>query len=371
MPNTASTPTLSGLVVSQNPLTASTLLTKQVRDTRQDERAASGAVAGCTQSIPNQRLECAFGPLSIRGRRTGALTAFVTTPATSALTFVPELFLNGYGLSLPLAAPAGGAQGGLVLDVDPLFSDPDSAPENVPFEPAAFAVTPLPGSLLTLSGAPGVRVDALVPGLAGALPVGLGQAFSTLPNTPPYGVRSAATGAASPLGSYVLDGTVEEDLFVRVDAAYTSGASAYVRPRVSTAPLTTVFSEPPADPAAITVGTAVNTSAYDLQYTNPLPTAGVHKVTLLGTPGRTWTVYALDGLDKLKDPFDATVRLPLPLVGPEGTLPLGFVDGGYTAVFESVSWETYNPRDLSFADLEREPTAGVRSRNLALTLRVP
>jgi len=65
------------------------------------------------------------------------------------------------------------------------------------------------------------------------------------------------------------------------------------------------------------------------------------------------------------------VRLPLPLVGPEGTLPLGFVDGGYTAVFESVSWETYNPRDLSFADLEREPTAGVRSRNLALTLRVP
>ena len=369
MPNTASTPTLSGLVVSQNPATANALLTKQVRDTRQDERAASGAVAACTQSIPNQRLECAFGPLSIRGRRTGALTAFVATPATSALTFVPELFLNGYGLSLPLAAPAGGAQGGLVLSVDPLFTDPDSAPENVPFEPAAFAVTPVPGSLLTLSGAPSVRVEGLVPGLAGALPVGLGQAFSTLPNT--YGVRSAATGAASPLGSYVLDGMVEEDLFVRVDAAYTSGASAYVRPRVSTAPLTTVFSEPPADSAAITLGTAVNTSAYDLQYTKPLPTAGVHKVTLLGTPGRTWTVYALDGLDKFKDPFDATVRLPLPLVGPEGTLPLGFVDGGYTAVFESVSWETYNPRDLSFADLEREPTAGVRSRNLALTLRVP
>ena len=370
LPVSAGSATVAGLVTSTNPLAASTALTKQVRDSRQEDRAASIAVAGCTQSVPNQRLECAFGPAPVRPRRTGALSAFAYTPAASALSFAAELYLSGWAMNLPVPPSAGSTQAGLVVSLDPLLADPAAPEGSLAFEPGTFAV--LTDGAPALSGALAVRVDGLVPGLAGSAAVGHGQTFELAAGN--HVVRTAAAGAVrqedltdpdAPVaaGELVARGTVEPDLFLRVDAAYNGGGSAAVRPRVSSAPT-------PAAPLAmpeplVSLSTSDALLALELVGADKLPAPGVHRAVVTGATTRSWTIYSLSA------GAGGEVRFALPFVGAKGGLPLEPSAGIYAVTVDGYAWETFDAADWGWCDLERQATWSARTAPLNVPVSVP
>lgn len=367
MPVSAANGTVAGLVTSTNPLAASTALLKQVRDSRQEDRAASISVSSCTQSVPNQRLECAFGPGPIRTRRTGALSAFAYTPAASAVSFAAELYLSGWAMNLPVPPSAGSAQAGLVVSLDPLLADPSAPAGSLAFEPATFAVST--DGTPALSGALGVRVDGLVPGLAGSAAVGLGQTFELAPGN--HVVRTAAAGAVRqedltdpdapvPAGDFVARGAVEPDLLLRVDAAYNGGGSAAVRPRVSSGPAPTTPLAMPEPMTALTTADAL--LALELVGADRLPAPGVHRAVVVGATTRTWSVYSLAA------GTGGEVRFALPLVGAKGGLPLEPNAGAYSVTVDGWAYETFDATDWGYCDLERQATWSARTAPLSVSV---
>ncbi len=362
--------TVAGTMASVNVLLGTGTLTKSVRDARQDPRAASIAVTSCGFSSANQRLECNFPATAVRPRRVGALSGFATTPALAPQVFDARAFLLGLAVRFPVPPGQGANQTGLLLSMDPLLADPATSDEYAAFEPAVLAVQAPDGA--SASADPRARVEGLVPGLGVPATVGLGQVFDALPNS--WAVRSAAGGiafggddsdpdAVVPPGELVAKGAIDPDLFVRVDIDYASGGSAMLRPRSSSPPAPLAFAAVVDDAADLSFARPALSAAIELAYAGEAPLAEVHRVHLSGSGTRGWTIHAI------KPAGEALVRVPLPLIGAGGTLPLEpGSKGTYQLTIEGCSWESFDPTNWSFADLEREATRSYRSPVLSTAI---
>ncbi|MEY2747007.1 MAG: Bacterial Ig-like domain [Planctomycetota bacterium] len=359
--------TVAGTLASVNPLLGTSSVAKSARDARQDPRAVPIAVASCGFSSANQRLECNFPATAVRPRATGALSGFATTPALAPQVFNAQAFLVGLAVQFPVPPGQGPNQTGLLLSMDPLLADPATPASYAAFEPAVLAVQAPAGA--TVGADPRARVEGLAPGLGVPVAVGLGQVFDALPNA--WAVRSAAGGIVFggddsdpedvvPPGELVAKGAIDPDLFVRVDLDYQGGGSAALRPRISAPPAPLTFPEGVDSAKDLAFSRPALSAAIELSYAGETAPAEVHRVQLAGSGARGWTIWAV------KPAGAAQVLVPLPLIGAGATLPIQPGAGGnYQVTVEGCSWESFDPTNWSFADLEREATRIYRSPALA------
>lgn len=361
--------TVGGLVASVDP--SVNTYTRTVGDTRFPRPGETLApVSSCNFDGIDQRFECSFGPATIRSRELGAITAMAVLPPSSALLWTAQTFLRSFGLRLPLADQVAGAAQttAVVMDrLDTAGTDEELLPVDVPAQVLTTSAWP------TLSGTPRVRVEGLVPGLRGPLTVGQGLAFGA--GLPPstYAVRAAYPGIADPVadggtdlvGSLVENGTLEADLFLRVEVLDADGARGIDRPRLSGGGLTLT------PPDRIEFGVApialnLTGLAYDVSFPDVLPDAegqpGIHRLTLTDSAGRGWTVWRLDGADA--DGPDVVVHLPLASLGEAFPLAPGDLD----ALASSWSWTAFDPTSFLWTDVEREFERAAHSAPAVLTV---
>jgi hypothetical protein len=345
----------AGLMTSASSLSATT---RSVADTR---FSAPGVrltpVGSCSVSSQTDRFECPFGPAFVDARRVGGQTALATTVPAGEAQYSAFTFLIGFELLLPVAPVQPGATGTSQIDLPFLLSD-----LGLDFEETAIDV---PVHTLDTNAQPGgasppsVAVEALAPGVPGALTVGLGIAF---PDAAPesWRVRAAYPGAVDPfvggggdqLGRYASQGTIEPDLFLRVEKVDAAGNRGIARPRLS---LTTNALVVPAAPALIAPapGGGSGGASYDLVFTDVLGDGasgpeGLYRATLTAAGGRSWQLYR-------PDPPDAAasdVRVRVPDLGAMGT-PLP--DGAIRCTLSAFAWPGLDLTRFVWTDLEREP----------------
>ncbi len=347
--------TVGGVVATLDPLIQS--YTRTLGDTRFPRPGETlAAVGSCAFDGIDQRLECSFGPAQIRSRDLGGVTAMAVLPPASALSWSAQIFLRSFGLRVPLPEQAPGTLQTIAVVMDRLDvpgTDEELLAIDVPAHGLLTAAWPM------LPTAPRIRVEGLVPGLRGPLTVGQGLAFSA--GLPPstYGVRAAYPGIADPIsddgreavGSLVANGTIEPDLFLRAEAVAANGSRGVDRPRLSTTDMTL------SPPAAQTFGPApiglnITGEAFDVRFSDTLTDVegqpGIHRLSLLDSAGRRWTVWRLDAPD-VAGP-DVVVHLPLTMVGE----PFPLAAGQLTATASSWSWPDFDTTSFLWTDVDRE-----------------
>jgi hypothetical protein len=167
-----------------------------------------------------------FGPYPMAAGQLGAQSALVTVPDAPFATFVGATFLLGFGSRAPAPPlPAGNTPSPIQIRMPgPLLAQPtqeqslDSGLSPIPLQLAA-------GDWQDLIGAPTVLVEARSPGLPRPWIVGAGKSEQLAPAVWPFKaawpgafdvVDDDGPGPADQLGSAVLTGQVEPDLWVRV-----------------------------------------------------------------------------------------------------------------------------------------------------------
>lgn len=331
---------------------------KAVADTRFPTPGETQLLSGtCSLSTSTQTLQCAFGPTSIRALEIGAQSAVVVLDPPSPFAYSALTYLKAFQLSLPLPPVDPGAtqsntlSTGTSLDASTL--DAEERPIDV--SPSVLSTVNYP----TLSGAPRVRVEATSPGIPHDVTVGRGIAFNDSLPADTFAVRAAYPGScdgvadvmSDKLGRFVTNGTIDDDLLLRIECVDTSGNRGGVRPRFSVASATLT---PPAPPAPIASPFAVNLSGQSLDFTfaDVIPDSaaeqGIYKVSLTDSTGLEWTIWRLDAADAAGPNAIAN----LPFVGVGSTLPLAA--GALSIRVSAYAWPTFDSANFMWTDVERE-----------------
>jgi hypothetical protein len=332
--------------------------TRAATDSRQLEGADPFApVATCTPTGGPSDFECPFGPIDVQPGRIGAESAVTVRFPTSLGTYSPLTFLKTASIALPLPPvfPSGSAVTNVPIPF--LLDDGTLDPEELPID--------APGQMLstdlwpTFVGTPEITMEATSPGLASTVIVGRGVAFDASPPAGSFVVRAAYPGdvdgivdyPGDRLGSLVIAGTIDADLFIGAEVFDAAGSRASARPRLS---LQTGALEPPALPVLAANPIAPNSGgeALDLTFPDVLPDAvsppgrGIYRVRITDASGLSWTLY-------VPDPPDAaggTVVVHLPNLG--GVFPLA--SGSAGIAISGWSWPGLDFTRFLWTDLERE-----------------
>lgn len=354
---------LTGTLSSASDLAELTLAALDLRygdPRRLTEGTPLFAGAACTTNpFGGGGLACPLGPQPLRAGRLGALSLLGGNFDLPQGSFSAASVLQAFELALPLAPLGAGTPAQLVELQAGLLGEPGAPVAGLPVELAqvvldAAGLAGVDTGLLSedaeVAGDAWVTASTLVPGLPGALPVGIGLSYDQ--GADRRDLRTAVPGAV--LSGGTLDGVVDTDLYLEAGLLDQLGARSFRRSRVSAlGALPTANELDLEDAPAITAPAALSSTGqvdYEVTVTNPLPDAlglpGVYRLTVIGESGRTWRLW-------LQDPGDgATVTLPLvDLVGAGGT---GLASGSHTARVEAWAGPGFDLGDLLWSDLERE-----------------
>jgi hypothetical protein len=166
-------------------------------------------------------------------------------------------------------------------------------------------------------------------------------------------VRSAYPGVVDESGVLGVQGTVDPDLFLRMELRDAAGNRSGQRPRLSTLatlPLSfSAFAPPVAVISAPAAGSAVG-GAFDVEFENALPDIagepGLYVVHLVDSGGRGWDLYRVDPADGVP----AEVHAP-DLAADGGT---GLVTGDVDAAVELFAWPGFDAGAFLLSDVARE-----------------
>jgi hypothetical protein len=354
----------SGKIRSNNPELL--LYTGRVGDSRAREPdGIFQPVSACTFQPQATSYECPYQAFDIAARQLGAQTALAFFPLPNPLLFTPEAFLKAADLVYPMP----GINPGQTQTVDHTYSqlldDAGVGELELPLEfpPQLLDTANYP----VIDGEITVSVESRAPGIAGTIPVGIGQAFSTgIPDT--FAVRAAYPGAAGgfaePEGRWVASGSIAADLFLRVRASDVPGNIGIARPRLSDESAAIDLPLPPAlgaNPIVLDGGGGAYVLSFTDLHDDTRPETGLYRVVLIDANDKHWVIWKRD----LPDAQGPEFRVRLPFVGPGGSFPMTADD-----LFVLVSLYAYpelDPSDFMFSDLERSYTRFALSSRLQLT----
>jgi hypothetical protein len=356
--SSASAATASGTV--STPGGTLSTISKSVADSRVPE--IGGALLGvgtCSDDPVSDGSNCPFGPGSIRPHRLGAQAALAVIVPASPLQFAPATFLKGYQPSLPLAPAGASGISGNTIAFETTLDDPLLDPTELPVDGAPSTTLSLVNYpvLDPLQSEPFIAIEAKTPGIPGALTVGLGVAYASVPPTLDWTVRAAYAGAAEPinapplhtLGRLAKQGTVEAPLMLRAEVVDPDGNVGGVRLRL---PVSSAMLVPLAAAQFIAVGRNPGLLADDLSFGDVLPDAagepGIYRVTLTDSTGLRWTIYRSDPPDSAGT--DVTVHLAYTGLGNAWPLAPGAVQ----CQISTYAWPGFDVASFLWSDIERE-----------------
>jgi hypothetical protein len=354
-----------------------TLLGRQFGDPRRADLATSTYAGSNCISLPfgGTPLDCPYGPQTIRTGRLGAQSALCGNFALSEAQFSAASLIQAFDIQLPLAPVDDGEDSVTAVEIPFLFSEPTVPLAELPVEAppatlAAGATTGIDlGNLVSnpaFTGAPRVSIEALVPGVPGAAPVGLGLAFDQGGGV--WNVRSAHPGTAAPGGELAAGGAIDADLFLRVELRDTAGNLAAARPRLSQlaglgstlAPLSVpqLVSPPPGG----STGPAGYVISVENVVTDATSAGGLCRVRLSDATLRRWDVWTVDPPDA-----SPSVDLLVPDVAAAGGAPLA--DGTLSVQAAAFAWPGFDAAAFMWTDVERDRT--LYAQGAAVTLTQP
>jgi hypothetical protein len=320
-----------------------------------DAFAVSG---GCSFNFSTLSSECAYGPVAVEPGAPRALGFVAVDVPNSAVNFTAAGFLRAHALELPLLPVSPGGQSFDDLRIDQLLSNTATPQER---RAVRGPSTMLDASALSsvdlsnLDGGPEVAVQAVAPGIGGAVLVGFGAALDGIGMpADTWSVESALAGVADPttgkyagdeLGELVLDRSIDPDLLLRAELRDQAGNRSVRRPRFSALGGSLVPPEAPlvSSPAP---GGASGSQGFDVVFSNVLAgqaATGLYRVTLTGANGRSWVLYR-------RATGGGRVHVP-DLVAAGG---LGLPNGVLSCVVEAYAWPGYDPQDFLMSDVARE-----------------
>jgi hypothetical protein len=371
---------VSGVLTSSSDLADLTLsLLPRIFDEARRSSFATGFYEGetCTSGpFGGGELSCPYGPEPVRPGRLGAQSFLSGTFSLSEATFSAPTLLQAFDLQTPLPILGDGQADETAVDVAFLLAEPAAPDDELPTELPLLAIVAtltdgidfgnLDDEPLT-TGEPRVGVEALVPGLPGAVTVGLGLAFDQGSNV--WNVRSAQPGAVTPGGFYGLRGTVDTDLLLRAELRDVDGNLSGQRPRVSQIPGLPVPNVvvPPDVPSLVSPpdGGSSGATSFDVVFGNTLIDAyaepGLVQVELTDAQGRGWDLWRVDPPDAAGD-----VRVHVPDLAPAGGV--GLASGTITCRLSSFGWPTLDVAEFLWSDVEREHDVYARSEPFSFSL---
>lgn len=339
------------------------LIDRKFDDARRPEEAEPSFDGQACSADPfgGLPLSCPFGPEPVAVGRLGALSLLAGNLGLDAGSFSASALIQAFVLTVPRPPLQPAAADTLEVVVPFLLTEPGVEPSELPIEahPVAFYgsfATGLDLGSLTddpvTTGDPRVTLEALVPGVPGSTMVGAGLAFQQSPGV--WAVRSAYPGAVDDAGSLGLQGTVDTDLFLRLELRDEAGNRSGQRPRLSTLatlplPFST-FAPPVAVISAPAAASTVLTGAIDVEFENALPDIagepGLYVVHLVDSVGRGWDLYRVDP----PDGAPAEVHAP-DLVASGG---IGLATGNVAASVELFAWPGFDAGAFLLSDVARE-----------------
>jgi hypothetical protein len=320
------------------------------------ERPRGFAGLPCTSGAAG--LACSYGPEVILDSVLGARSFLAGDFSQGEAAFGVAQLLQAFALSLPLAPAVSGQLQSADLTVESLLLDPGTPPEEAAQAVPAFTFHVRAGSgvdLQTLaddpatSGAPFVSVDALVPGMAGSIGVGLGLAYDLGGGR--WTVRAGFAGAVSAAGSLGSAGSVDSDPFVRVEVLDLAGNAAGIRQRVQAIAAAGGVPEFDALDVPELLAPAPGASAGGQAFTLVLRHAigddrtepGIYRVELTDEGNRRWTLWRFDGPGS----GDVTLRV---VDLPPGE---GLEDGTVVCTAAAYAWPSLSTSDFFWSDVAR------------------
>lgn len=355
-PGTAST---DGALGTSSAIAAITLdlLDRKLDDSRRPlDAQPTFADLGC--SVTFGGVACTYGPEPIEPNRLGAQSFLAGTHNLTQGAFSAALLLQAFDLVIPQAPTVGGDTDTTAIDLPFVLTEPGIDPTELPVEiPPLTLNTNLTmgvdtANLVgdpTTTGDPFISVEALVPGVPGAVTVGLGLAFDQGGGV--YDLRTAIPGAVTPAGFFAP--RIDTDLLVRAEIRDTAGNRAGQRPRSTALPALPVPSTlfPASVPTISSPSSGASTGpSYNVVFANGIPDAGMapglYLVRAIDSAGRRWTLLR-------EDPPDGFVPfVHLPDIGSDGGVPLA--DGAVTLTVEAYGWPGFDVLSFLFSDIERE-----------------
>ena len=342
------------------PLVNLTTFTNVIGDSRRpDGQVPLIDVDSCGVDAEVGVYDCPFGPAAMRPFQVGAQFFLSADFTVNVGTFTPTGFLRAFGTRFPLLPVGSGGEEAGTFSVSDLLAvvDAEEQPLEMPQQGLDVVASWAP-DLGSLVDHPTVTIEAISPGLPDAVPVGLGVAFDTGGGPGPWAVRGAYPGVADgiddgggdELGELVTGGTLEADLFVRVEAEDTSGNRVGARPRFSN---DDSILDPLNLPLFTTPGPGGGSggSTYLITSTDVLPDSfgmpGLYRYRVQGPGARAWTLWRPDPAGS------ATVTTLVPDIGGDfGGTPLA--PGSATLRISVYAWRGLNLTDFLWTDLERE-----------------
>ena len=348
--------TVEGTVTSSAPQVS--IYTNLVADSRLDDPGKIfEPVTPCTYDTGAQLFACPYDPYPILSRQFGAQGAFAVFIPPSVLLYTAAVFLKAATFEIPVAAAAPGAA---IVDDQAhrhLLDDPTLDPEEAAIDapPQLLTTTNYP----SLASEPVVSMETTSPGMQGTAVVGVGHAFTDAMPPGSYIIRAAYPGDVDGiqdtpddlLGTYVVQGTLDGDLRLRMQVMDIDGNIGGARPRLSSNP---VAADPPAastlgvfpmEPDALGLANLMN-------FTDVLPDSagepGLYRVTLTDALGGRWVIWTSDPPD-VNGP---EVQVRLPLIGPGSTFPMA--PGDLDCRISLFAWPALDPAVFLWTDVDRE-----------------
>jgi len=204
------------------------------------------------------------------------------------------------------------------------------------------------------TGDPFVTVQAVSPGIPGTYGVGLGLAFVQTPGT--WNLRAGYAGAVSSMGFFGMNGLVDTDVFLEVEARDALGNRVGSRRRQSQLdglPLTGILfpvDAPVLDsplPGASSAGEAFNL-VFDETLIDFYGELGFYRAELEDDAGRRWQIWRVDR----PGATPAVVRMRVPDVTVAGGQ--GLLDGTIRASLSTFGVPGLDPGAFMWSDIPRE-----------------
>ncbi len=332
-------------------------LDRRVDDPRRPfELARSYRTGSC--STMESEVRCPYGPEAVVADRVGVQSFYAGEFGLAEASFQPGLLLQAFVFLGPLGPTASGLQEDTSFEIPFLLGDPAASTGSASIElgPVEFHGDFANGIDLAAleddpdtTGAPWVTAEALVPGVAGPVAVGLGLAFDR--GVGVWAIRSAIPGAASVSGELGGSGIIDPDLLLRCELRDQHGAVAGSRPRLSALPGLSNVIFATHVPVLVAPPPAGNTGGegFEVIFTDAIPDVagqpGLYRIELSDAAGRGWTLWRADP----SGTADVLVHVP-DLTGTGGT---GLANGTLSCRIHAFAWSALNPQTFLWSDAER------------------
>jgi hypothetical protein len=334
-------------------------------------------IQSCSSNPLTQAFECLFGPAPLAVGRLGAASVAVLDPPPNEFGYSAASFLKGWAARFPAPELTSGVPSALSFELSGSLeagSQEERALDGPALDLDASASVDL--DLAQLADEPVVTLEARLRSLPGALLAGNGTTFP-LGGTPvdTWRVRCAFPGVVDftddkypedELGALVAGGQIDPDLFLRLELIDLQGRSSMRRVRFSAlspgVPVSSVDAPLLTAPAvgSVTPGPSYAVT-FEEELDGSLAASALHHVTLSASDGRRWHLW----VPIVSAGSTASVSAWAPPIAAAGGEPLA--SGPVTAVVESLTWPSFDPRLFLWSDVEREHDVRVRSAPVAFT----